>query len=124
MQVFLKYGYGGHFKAEKLLPPLHSAIFNGHTDTITHLLREGFNPNEKLRPEKAIPPLYLGISEETEDFIDEVLLKRCTFVNATLAKTLTAMTLAVVRDNVDVVNLLLKYGADPTKGGLVSGFKS
>lgn len=84
-QVFLKYGYGGHFKGDDLLPPLHSAIFYEKKDVLENLLNHGFDIGTKFCSKDA-HPLYLGLSEDTEDLIED-LHKRGAYVNVTTAHT-------------------------------------
>ncbi|GIY01799.1 caseinolytic peptidase B protein homolog [Caerostris darwini] len=94
--------------------PLQVAAMNGNLKVVEELLKLGADPNlgdhfssvYEVAKEKRVHPLEVWSTRE-EEFSGR-LNTRATFANC------TALHYAVLNDSVEIVELLLKYGANPT----------
>lgn len=93
--------------------PLHVAAINGRVDNVKVLLEAGANPNledlfntvHRTAAEKKMNPFEVLLKREDE--FNDVLNPNMTFLG------FTALHYGVVAGNLEVVELLLKNGADP-----------
>ncbi|KAI5712785.1 hypothetical protein M8J76_010766 [Diaphorina citri] len=94
--------------------PLHVAAINGKVDNVRVLLEAGANPNlgdlfntvHRTAAEKKMNPFEVLLKREDE--FNDVLNPNMTFLG------FSALHYGVVAGNTEVVELLLKSGADPT----------
>lgn len=91
--------------------PLMWAAFNGHTAVVSYLLENGASINAK--DESGREALMFASSGPFAETV-ELLLQRGADVNAQgTLEGFTALMTAAAEGQVDVVRLLLAYGADP-----------
>jgi len=103
--VNVKNKYGG--------TPLHAAASLGQPESIKLLLKYGANINAR-RTDDGSTPLYVAAFKSGKKGHVEaarVLLENNADVNAKANNGSTALSVAMFRNNTDMINLLRKYGA-------------
>ena len=96
--------------------PLSLAAANGHLDTVAYLLFEDADVD-------AGGPLYQAAKYGYAD-IAELLIDHQAEVNRPFAAGMTPLHAAVVKENVEMVKLLLMAGADPTAAADVKDIRA
>lgn len=95
---------------QKKRTPLIMAAFGGHTAVVKYLVSEGADINSKDGDNQTA---LMYASKRSFNEIAAFLLKNDAEVNVrSKKKGITALMLAAVWDNVELVNMLLEHGAD------------
>ncbi|MEX0939957.1 MAG: ankyrin repeat domain-containing protein [Candidatus Babeliales bacterium] len=103
VEIFLKNGADPNVKNNDGNAPLHNALINGQQGIVKLLLKNGANPNLKNNYGKT----PLNFAKNLESF--RILLESGADPN------LPDNNLLCMRNNLKIVQLLLKYNADPNK---------
>jgi ankyrin repeat protein len=97
---------------------LHAAAGNGHLSTVRLLIAEGADVNAKGKfwdtDEKLATPLYISVYRGNKTIVRE-LLSNGAEVNAHGGEFGTAYQIAVIERQHSITQLLLAYGADPSR---------
>jgi len=91
---------------------LHYAIIGGNSGIINLLVKAGVNPN--LCDDDFNTPLHFAIIKNEYFGVHELLKIKEVDVDAPSEFEQTPLHKAVIRGNLDIVKLLIKYGADPS----------
>ena len=89
---------------------LHYAVINTNIEIIKFLLENGFNPN--VQDKTLNTPLHYAMNEKTSSYIALKLLEKGANPNLANSKKQTALHLAVLKEDSEIIKLLLQYGAD------------
>eukprot|EP01111_Echinosteliopsis_oligospora_P011001 TRINITY_DN3525_c0_g1_i1.p1 TRINITY_DN3525_c0_g1~~TRINITY_DN3525_c0_g1_i1.p1 ORF type:complete len:328 (+),score=67.78 TRINITY_DN3525_c0_g1_i1:65-1048(+) len=94
--------------------PLHLAVSRGKEEAVEILLKAGCDPNVKdKKPQIRLTPIQLAVrSPKPSIKIIESLIQAGADVNSEATDKTTPLFIAVRSGNVDVVQLLLKHGAN------------
>jgi len=99
--------------------PLGLAAFFGHADVVRFLLAHGSQVNSPSRNEPRVMPLHSAVAgghfEIARDLLAAgVAVQNTAQVNAKQAGDFTPLHAAAQNGQIEMVELLLEYGADPT----------
>ena len=92
-----------------------TAILRDDPDTITALLRRGFDPN--TRDAKGQVGLVIALKEESHKAFEALMAARNTQVEARNAQDESPLMIAAIKGNVDAVKALIAREADVNKTG-------
>ena len=87
--------------------PLTLAIIKGHTNVVALLLENGYDPNAVIHNET---PLELAINNNHAEIV-KILLKNNALVNELTTEQQTAMDLAILKKNNNIISILKQHGA-------------
>lgn len=90
--------------------PLHTAICEGHEDTVDVLLALGADPN--VLGEERMTALHQAAKQDMPDFVREFVTRYGVPVDARAGDGYTPLHVAAVNGNMDALRALLDLGAD------------
>lgn len=111
MQLLLKYDADVNLASKNAWTPLYVACYKGDINAVKLLLDNNASVNPVVgSPEKNWDPLYIAANNGHKDIV-EFLLERKANPNLPSFDGGTALHAAVQKDHLEVVKVLLKYGA-------------
>jgi ankyrin repeat protein len=116
VKALLAGGADPNYKAEGGFPALHSTLINGadKTEIVKALIKAGANVNEIYKDRT---PLMIAVTTDNLELV-KIFLNAGANPNVKSSEGLTALTIAKVRGNTDIINLLKESKAEESSGYL------
>jgi ankyrin repeat protein len=115
LALFIALSGWGTWAAAGSYEDFFTAILRDDPDTITALLRRGFDPN--TRDAKGQVGLVIALKQESQKAFEAILAARNTQVDARNAQDESPLMMAAIKGNEDAVKQLIARDADVNKTG-------